>query len=206
MNDFVTLYNELDLHILDLQKEFIDSFIPAEPSVEPLEYIHKVKAYCILAHAAFEEYFENISLKIMNKSIEDWYNSRRYNDTLVAMVATYGIKLKIDTDENNDETQIFDYLRNCFEDCKRKFSRDVYDNHGISLKYLRCLLTPVAIDIKPDINLLNSLSKLAIERGEYAHKRITRRTILPPEDAKHYVEDCLKLCEDIKNKAESKFV
>jgi len=85
---------------------------------------------------------------------------------------------------------------------RKRFSKDVYNNQGISLKYLRRLL--IAIDIKDDVNLLNSLRRLASERGQYAHKRLIKN-ILSPEDAKNYVGDCLELCEDIKAKAISKF-
>jgi len=129
---------------------------------------------------------------------------RKYNDTLVTLVSYYGLKLKVDLDESNEEIKIFDYLRDVFDEVKKMFSKDVYENHGISLKYLRSLLIPVAIDIKNDVNLLNSLRKLASERGEYAHNRLIKN-ILSPEDAKNYVVDCLDLCEDIKAKAISKF-
>ncbi len=92
-----------------------------------------------------------------------------------------------------------------FDKIKRKFSTDVHNNHGISLKYLRNLLIPVAINIKEDVKLKGSLQKLASERGEYAHRRLIK-TVLAPEDARDYVTDCLEFCEDVKTKAESKFV
>ena len=43
-------------------------------------------------------------------------------------------------------------------------------NHGVSLKYIRQLLMPVAIDILNDANILNSLKQLTNERGFCAHK------------------------------------
>lgn len=204
MNDFEKLYDDLKKHIALLEKTFIYPFIPAEPSTMPDKYEHHVKAYCILCHAAFEEYFETIALRVMTKSIDCWLHDRKYNDTLVTLVSYYGLKLKVNLDESNEEIKIFDYLRDVFDEVKKMFSKDVYENHGISLKYLRSLLIPVAIDIKNDVNLLNSLRKLAGERGEYAHKRLIKN-ILSPEDAKNYVGDCLELCKDIKEKAISKF-
>jgi hypothetical protein len=86
------------------------------------------------------------------------------------------------------------------EEAKAEFSRKVYNNHGISILYLRALLIPVAIEIKQDLKLLNSLQKLAEGRGIYAHKwRV--KTVLAPEDAKRQVEDVLDLCNDIRGKA-----
>jgi hypothetical protein len=56
---------------------------------------------------------------------------------------------------------------------------------------------------KRDVNPINSIKQLAKERGTYAHKRTAVR-ILSPEDAKHFVEDCLALCEDTRAKAVEK--
>ncbi|MCH8294648.1 hypothetical protein IH992_26490 [Candidatus Poribacteria bacterium] len=205
MSDFENLLKELKKHIEDLQKTFIDAFIPTDPSTGPEAYEHQVQAYCLLCHAAFEEYFEKVALKVMSLSLNEWMTSGKYTDTLMMLVSYYGLKIEIDQDEEKAETRVFDYLRPLFEDIKKKFSTDVYNNHGISLKYLRNLLIPVAIDIKEDIGLKNSLQKLARERGEYAHKRLIK-TVLAPEDARSYVNDCLDLCEDVKAKAESKFI
>ncbi len=72
MSDFENLLKELKKHIEDLQKTFIDAFIPTDPSTGPEEYEHQVRAYCILCHAAFEEYFENIALKVMSLSLNEW--------------------------------------------------------------------------------------------------------------------------------------
>ena len=171
----------------------------------PDEYKHYVQAYCVLCHAALEEYFENIAQEVTNQCVNEWTYSKKYTDTLVTLVSYYGQKLVIDHNENADETKVFDSLKSIFDEVKRKFSADVYNNHGISLKYLRCLLIPVAIDIKEAIRLKGSLNKLARERGEYAHKRLIPH-VLAPEDARDCVNDCLELCEDVKEKAKNKFI
>jgi len=67
MNDLEKLHDDLKKHIELLEKTFISPFIPAEPSTTPDKYEHHVKAYCILCHAAFEEYFETIALSVMKK-------------------------------------------------------------------------------------------------------------------------------------------
>ena len=103
----------------------------------------------------------------------------------------------------HQKKRLFDYLRPLIDDAKEEFSRFVVKNHGVSLIYLRNLLTPAAIEVKPDPNLLNSLGKLAEGRGTYAHKGRVK-TVLPPEDAKRYVEDVLVLCDDIRDQASTK--
>jgi hypothetical protein len=46
--------------------------------------------------------------------------------------------------------------------------------------------------------------QLAKERGTFAHKGAARK-VVSPEDAKNYVNDCLELCRDIKDKTDQKF-
>ena len=205
MNEFEKLLNELREDIEKLEETFIREFIEdritkPDEITEPDEYEHYVKAYCVLCHAAFEEYFEDIALKVMHRCLNEWLDSRKYTDTLVTLVSYYGQKLTV----NANEITVFDSLKGIFDEVKRKFSNDVYNNHRISLEYLRRLLIPVAIDITEDANLKNSLNQLVLERGIYAHK--ARKDALTPEDARNYVNDCLELCEDVKTKAENKFI
>lgn len=206
MSEFEKLLIELREHIDQLEETFIHHFIdkrrtkPHEP-IELDEYKHHVKAYCLLCHAAIEEYFEKIALKVMHRCLDEWCHSGKYTDTLMMLVAYYKQDLVI----NCNDTKVLDYLKGVFGRVKKRFKADVDRNHRISLKYLRRLMIPVAIDIKEDDNLKNSLDRLARERGEYAHKRLVER-VLSPEDARNYVNDCLELCEDVKVKAESKFI
>ena len=204
MNEFEKLLSELREDIQELEETFIHRFIE-DPMRGPDEYKHHVQAYCVLCHAALEEYFENIAQEVTNQCVNEWTYSRKYTDTLVTLVSYYGQKLVIDLNEKADETRVFDHLRCVFKEVKQKFSADVNNNHGISLKYLRRLLIPVAIDIKEDIRLKGSLSRLARERGKYAHKGSIPH-VLSPEDARDYVNDCLELCEDVKEKAKNKFI
>ena len=204
MNEFELLLIELREHIDELEETFIHQFIDNRMA-EPDEYEHHVKAYCVLCHAAIEEYFESIALKVMHRCLDEWIRLQKCTDTLVTLVSYCEQKLVIDCNENADETKVFDYLKSIFDNVKQRFSNDVYKNNGISLNNLRNLLIPVAIDIKEDPNLKNSLKRLVRERGAYAHKRLIK-SVLAPEYAKDYVKDCLELCDDVKTKAESKFI
>lgn len=207
MQTVIELFGDLKRYIANLADKFINQYIPVNPEIGPEEYEYFVRAYCLLVHAAIEEYIEEVALKVMKKSIDGWINEKKIVDSLLTIVAYYGLQLKID--EGEDEIKIFDYLRKLFDKAKKDFSNDVDKNHGIAIINLRHLLIPIGIDIKPDINLKNSINKLSSERGIYAHfqkgERKGPRKPLSPEDAKKYVEDCLSLCEDIKNKALNKF-
>jgi len=207
MQAVIELFNNLKIYVATLEDRFIKQYIPVDPEIGPGEYEISVKAYCLLSHAAIEEYVEEVVLKIMQRSIDDWTTKRKIVDGLLTLISYYGLRLKID--EGEDETKIYDYLRKILKEAKEKFSHDIEKNHGIGIANLRQLLLPVGIDIKQDENIKNSIKKLASERGLYAHyqrgDRKGAKKVLSPEDAKNYVDDCLNLCEDIKNKALNKF-
>ena len=178
MNEFEKLLIRLKEHLQKLEKTFIHQFIKdptARPGARPDEYESHVKAYCVLCHAALEEYFEDIAREVMKQYKEEWVTSGKLTDTLVTFVSYY----------------------------EAVFLTTVKKNNGISLKHLKRLLVPIAIEIMDDIKL-SSISTLARERGKYAHNN--RRGGLAPEYAKDCVADCLEFCEGIKVKAENKFI
>jgi RiboL-PSP-HEPN len=203
MQDAQSLFEDLKSHLDGLEEKFIKTFLGVS-TADPNDYDLFVRAYCVLSHAALEEYLEGVALYVMQRSVEDFIFRREVKDTLLTLTAYLGLKLEVDENESVDETKAFDKLRTLLEDAKTKFSRSVHRNQGISVKYLRKLLCPVAVDIKQDTNLKNSLMQLAKERGTFAHQRAARK-VISPEDAKNFVGDCLELCKDIKEKTNQKF-
>lgn len=197
-------FNELLARVCALEAKFIEPFFPVNPLVQPSAYELEVRAYCVLAHAALEEFVERTVLNLMSEAIDAWLDKRTYSDVLVTLVAYYGVKLIPDDDDSLDTTKVFDHLRKLFNTARDRFSKDVSQNHGASLKYLRKLLVPVAVDITDDVAWLNSLQQLAKERGDYAHKTGSVQRVLAPEDARRYVFDALVICDDIRAKVREK--
>src|ERR1044072_31968 len=204
MQDAESLFHDLTINVARLEDTFINTFL-LEAKAKPEQYDLPVRAYCVLSHAALEEYFEGIALYVMKQSINDYVLHKRVRDSLLTLTAFNKLELKVNEDETTDETRTYDIIRPMLEDAKTRFSHSVHKNQGISLKYLRRLLNPVAEDIKQDSNLKNSLMQLAKERGTFAHKGAARK-VISPEDAKNYVNDCLELCRDIKDKTDQKFM
>ncbi|MET4219417.1 hypothetical protein ABIB00_004638 [Bradyrhizobium sp. LB14.3] len=201
---------ELGRQIEQVEAEFLSRYFPANPDDGPDKYHLHVKAYCLLAHAAFEDFVEKISFALMKFSIEHWYETRVIAQPLLALCISYGAKLKIEEIEEAEQPRHFDALRKVFDDVKQAHSRAVTDNHGFSLKYLRSILTPVAIDISTDPPFSNSLRTLSDARGSYAHTaaelanftdRRRAKHPMTPEKAREVVEDCLKLCLKIASDA-----
>jgi hypothetical protein len=200
MVDVNALHSELKAYVTELSKKFVDCYIPADPNASPDSYAHDVKAYCLLSHAAFEEFIEGVALGLTDYATQQWLSYRKVSDVIIALLCSHGGKIIIDEDENSPETKPFDYLRPLIDDAKASFSKAIHKNHGVSILYLRNLLIPVAIEITQDPNQLNSLKKLTEGRGNYAHKW-REKTVFAPEDAKGYVQDVLALCDEVRAKA-----
>ena len=200
MADVDDLFLELKSYIEELTGKFVSKYVPADPTTQPSAYEHDVRAYCVLCHAAFEDFVERVVLLVASHSVDAWTNSRKPSHVVACLLCWHGAVLNIDTDENASETKPFDYIRPLLESAKGAFSKEVHKNHGISITYLRSLLIPVAMEVPQDANLLNSLKKLTDGRGSYAHKGRVK-SVLAPEDAKRYVDDVLTLCDDIRAKA-----
>jgi hypothetical protein len=181
----------------------LERFIPANPETKPTEYEFEVKSYCILSHAALEEYFESVALAIMHESINLFY-SKKLTYPLLAMLSYSNQRLTIDDNEDHAEKKSFDHMRELLEKFKEQFSIEVHNNNGISPKHLRKILTPMFVNIIEDPNIKNSLKQLSKERGSYSHKRQIPQ-IAPPEDVRVYVKDCLFLCKEIKEQAHKLF-
>lgn len=201
MNEFNVLFNELNNYIIKIEDKFISSYIPSKPEDTPEQYEDDVKAYCILSHALFEDYFEQISTKVMEKCISEWYYKKVITAPLLTLLS-YS-KTRIDTDKNDLPSTVFDMLRKLIDEAKKQYSLEIHNNNGTSEKYLQKLFFPISIDIIQDATIMNSLNKLCSARGSYAHKKV--KGAISPEDAKNYVEDCLKLCEHVKMQAIFKF-
>lgn len=208
--EFDKIYTETETHILKLRTSLLDKHL-ANPLAPPDEFDYDVKSYCILCHAAFEDYIETISLKVMEFSIDNYILSHKISESIISLLhfkssagANYLNKLEDETPPVN----IYDYIRKELENVKNNFSNEIIkQNHGVSIKYMRQLLMPVSIDIPNDVKLLSSLSKLASERGFHAHKFLEKgvlRRSIAPEDAKNIVEDCLEICLNIRDKAKAR--
>lgn len=199
------LEDDLKSEIAALEERFLAPWMPAQPTHRPEDFHHDVKAYCVLAHAAFEEFVEEISLIALTAAKAAW-QSKKFSVGTVALLLSYGEMVALAEDEDIDQKRVFDQVRNCIDACVTKHSNALANNHGFSIRYLRSILTPVGVDIPEDVRLLTSLSELAAARGSYAHsqsklarygqwKRADRP--MAPEKAKGAVSDCLELCQQL---------
>lgn len=206
-----SIYQETDDYVRSLATSLIAKHL-ANPLATPVDYDYDVKSFCVLCHAALEDYAETLAIKVMSFAIDQFTINHRLSESLITLMhfksnkgANYFDKLK----DNNPIVSLYDYIRETLVEIKNYFSTELLtQNHGVSVKYLRQILMPVAINIPNDLNLLNSLNKLASERGFYAHRFLDNGVLkrsIAPEEAKNIMEDCLLLCWEIRNQAKDIF-
>lgn len=206
-----SLLDDLTKEIAALKDHFLKRWLPAAPEHGPDDFQHDVKAYCVLTHAAFEEFAENLSTLAAKEAQAAWL-AKKYHSGAFALLSAYSFKLNIVAEETQDQDRYFDQFRFGLEDCIRRHSDALHNNHGFSLKYLRSILTPVGIDVPTNPALMESLRDLAEARGSYAHttaklglygRRASAKRPMSPEDAKAAVDDCVQLCNELANRFRS---
>lgn len=197
---FLSLKDRLNL----LENKYIS------PHTDPLElpsnFELDVESYCVLCHAAFEEFVEDVCVYLLDELEDKYKTTGRFSFATLCLLHFDSQQSSLD--EHWDETKnMHDYFVERIH--KRKDELSTYarmDNHGVGIKYMKKLLLPVGIDLPHDASKLNSLSNLVGMRGGYAHayssirlKRVQRPT--DPSEAKHWVDDVLEIMENVYNRA-----
>lgn len=193
-------FSALEDHIAELLIRYIDTH--KDPMEHPSDYSLDVHSFCILSHAAFEEFIEDVTLYSVDRIESEFKgNPRKFSYATLCLLHFDDHQKSI-----NDESQwpdIFnDYLLKRISERKSELSRyAMQENHGIDIKYLRKLLLPIGIEVPRDPNETSALAQLKSIRGAYAHSYARNPRPISPEDAEKIVYDVLNMVERIKDKA-----
>lgn len=199
--DLENKFNDLENHILELGIKYIDNH--RNPLENPKDYKLDVHSYCILCHAAFEEFLEDITLYSVER-IDKEFNSRNRRISFATVCLFHFDEHPFGLSDNNkwNSNSLNDYLTSRLKERKSELSNyATKENHGIDVKYLRKLLLPIGIDVPRNVRELASLDILKNIRGTYAHSYARKNNPLAPEDAENAVNDVLGMVTKIKNKA-----
>ena len=191
--------DKLELYLLELEDKYID--IHRDPLENPEAYKLDVRSYCVLSHAAFEEFVENVCLYALNEIEDKFVNTQRISYSTLCLLHFNGNNKTIDDDSWNDNDRIYDYLLAQLKSIKSIFSKYIVNqNHGVGVKYLKKLLIPLGLYTPLDIKHLTSLDNLTQYRGGYAHTSHRNIRSLAPEDAKTYIRDVYEIMIELANK------
>lgn len=209
MQEINTLYINLETYLEALYGKFLWRYEALNTSTE--DYRFDFKAYCLLAHSAFEEYFEEITRIVSEYSIKNWLNHRK---TCIAILALLGSskeesRLKHEDEKNKNgsfipQRVIQDNLDGVLRSIQGQMQEKVIDKHNtIYLSDLRKMLTPVGVDVTNDTVKIASLNELIKARGDFAHKSTLNTVVqnIQPLNMKDHVDTCLEICKEVRNSA-----
>lgn len=200
--------SELEAEISTLEERYIKKFLPAKPEDKPEDFSHDVKAFCLMVHAACEEFVEFVSGSIVSQ-IEKEFLQKKITLSTISLIMSYAESIGIDNDDKSQDS-CFDFVRKGIDSAKKKHANTLKDNHGFSIRYLKKLLTPIGINL-PSGPKVDSLKILADARGSFAHTRAQdamygeygkAHKVLAPEEARQVAEDCLDLCREMVDRTE----
>jgi hypothetical protein len=202
MTDHSCLFTTLQEHVALLETKFIRPHLPLVATATPDLYDLDVRAYCVLTHAAFEQFVEDVCIGLAQDASEAWLHNHSCSQPLMALLAFQTDRLQIAEDEAKPEISFFTHIRLASDSSRAAFSTYLRTkNHGVSVKYLRYMLLSVGLEVPDNARWLGSLNKLAEQRGDLAHKSHIKR-IHSPKDAQTWVQDCMemfaKICNDAK--------
>ena len=200
MVDVKESLDKLEMYLLELEDKYID--IHTDPLENPEMYKLDIRSFCVLSHAAFEEFVENICLYTLNEIEDKFVNTQRISYSTLCLLHFYGNSKTIDNESWNDDERIYDYLLAQIRSIKSDFSKYIMNqNHGVGLKYLKRLLVPLGLYAPLDIIFSSALDNLTQSRGGYAHTSHRNIRSLSPEDVKMYVRDVYDLMVELANKS-----
>lgn len=210
MSALSDLLETLRIEVLELREEYLKRHL-GNPESGPQEWGNSVKSFCVLCHAAFEDFAEELSLGVASHALEKWNQPKReVGQILLCLTSFYGAKLTIEVDESKTQDRANDQLRKEIDEIARKHRAAIDENNGFSKKYLRKILTPVGINLPENAVFDAALNKISSARGSFAHttakggvfttgrsKWGKDKKVMSPDDAFDVSEDCLSLCKEL---------
>jgi len=138
----------------------------------------KVQSYILLAHAAFEEYLENLSESIVQESVARYNKGRTINECVMGLVVFETIA---QFDKNSSRkairADVVKKLDQFVNLAKSNHSVQVFNNNGVKGKDQNALFFPLGIDPEEvDAITYAALDAFGAKRGGIAHKFKTQTT------------------------------
>lgn len=187
------LLNSSDLgsHLKKLRNKFLpEARVKELAKPENFEQDLDARAYLVLAHSAFEQFFEDTAREFASSAVERWNRglspTKQQIITICCLATSQGDFLKqlnsrhielINKERELVETKavlpvnprikLADSLRNGL----KNFESLLEKNHGADIHYLNVIFTPIGIFVDPTPDAHTALNQIANSRGTFAHRR-----------------------------------
>src|SRR5690242_3500677 len=111
MTDYSRIFTAVQGHVDALETKFIRPHLPLAAATSPDTYDLDVRAFCVLAHAAFEQFVEDVCVGLVQDASEAWLYNQCCSQPLLALLAFQRDRLPIDQDETKPEVSFFTHIR-----------------------------------------------------------------------------------------------
>jgi hypothetical protein len=180
--------------IREVEKRFLQPHLASSALAPPSQQeILDVAAYIVLVHGALEDFTEALAQWLLGRSVKSW-TFKKKTTRCTASLLLYQKAPPTDAPPRS----VFDNIRTALDEAKTKVSRDIFENHGITVDHMRALFTPLGVDVPSDPILVASLDLLVTMRHQWAHHDHRGAKVLKSaKDAQTTVSDCVALAQKL---------
>lgn len=185
---------DLEHALEELRVEFLAAHAGASLEAPSRQYVLAVRAYTVLAHAEFEQYFEDVAQWVQAHAQRVWLIHKRASVAVLAMTIAEGKGL--DTEKC---ATLFEAQRDAIARAKKALGKHAADqNNGIAPKYLRKLFWSLGVELPDDASGLGSIQTLATWRGDQAHHSVGAAKVQSVEAVLETVGVCIGVARTVK--------
>lgn len=196
----------LSQYLADLERKYLP--VANRETGDAVDF--ETKAYSVLAHAAFEQFFEDVAVDFGERLLNHWQSNKLMDRELITcigcIVSGDGNFLCLETDESKRQEAPIHQLSKTLRKRVTLLRNAIDDNNGISLKFLRNMFAPLGINIDLDPDTQSGLTLIARNRGTFAHRRTPKTSgkfahkPVSASDIVQYVTLVMKYCEQFESK------
>lgn len=130
-----------------------------------------LRSFSFLCHAAIEEYLENVSVFVLERSIEDYHASSVLSDPVLSALSYYKISFHIGDYHAKWSGSLKQPLDQIFVDVLGKHKLSIEQNNGIRTSNQDAILVPIGVRLFDSDRILSQLlESFGVRRGELAHR------------------------------------
>lgn len=162
-------YKSLTASLTNVKK--ILARVPEGECVSALDHL-KVQSYVLLAHAAFEQYMEEIVALISREAHAQLKKENRVCRAMLCLVASEAIQ-QVDDDiaRRKIKASMATDLLSFASKAVSNLTVDIKENHGVTTSDQRKLFLQIGVDPEEtDLTVSAALNAFGTKRGSIAHK------------------------------------
>lgn len=161
-------YKTLKVSLKNIEK--ILARVPKGECASALDHL-KVQSYVLLAHAAFEQYIEELVTVVSRAAYNQLKADNRVCRAMLCLIASEAILQVDDVARRKIKASMAINLIGFASAAVQNLTLDVKGNHGVTTKDQRKLLLQIGVDPEEvDLSVSAALNAFGIKRGAIAHK------------------------------------